>query len=193
MLWIVDQDFVDLSLMGRIDEGGSVILPNHGRDIPTRWYMVGISKLKRKFGFPQWEGEDIDVTDIFEEIISYSTEEINRLGREKIIQGEGAYQRCKDETAFTNGKVILLCPKAGDPFDLNIPYEDGYGIVVAYTERGHISLRVHTDIDLQVNDKVFAGVPFAGHPRAAGSLRGEKFTREQAENVRTVLEGLLNS
>jgi len=193
LLWIIDQKLVDLILMGRIDESGSVILPDHGRDVPTRQYMVGISSLKREFRFPRWNGEDIDVTDIFEKIISYSTEEINRLGREKIVQGEKAYQRCKDESVFTEGGVILLCLKTEKPFDLNIPYEDGYEIVVAYNEGGHISLRVHPDVDFQVDGKTFADVPFAGHPRAAGSLRGEKFTEEQAKNVRMVLEYLLRT
>ena len=193
LLWIINQKLVDFILMGKIDEGGSVILPDHGRDIPTRQYMMGISKLKREFRFPRWNSEDIDVTDIFEKIISYPTEEINRLGREKIVQGEKAYQECKNESVFTRGRVILLCLKTAGPFDLNIPYEDGYEVVVAYNEGGHISLRVHPDVDLQVNDRMFAGVPFAGHPRAAGSLRGEKFTREQAENIRMVLEYLLGT
>jgi len=191
----VDQDLVDLSLMGEIDTNGSSILPNHGRDNTTRQYMVGISQVARKIKFPRWKSGDIDVTEILERMLLYSTEEIIRIGRKKIIQGEKAYLRCKDRAAVTDGKAIFLCiERPEDSFDGNLPFEDSYKAVVIYSRRREsISLRIHPDVNLKVSDKEFAGVPFAGHAKAAGSLRDKKFTKEQAENVRMVLEYLLRT
>ena len=156
--------------------------------------MVGISLISGKLGFPRWDGKNVDVTEIIEEIICslMDTERVVRLGKEKMIQGKEAYQRCKGKT-FTGGKVILLCvERSEDSFDGNIALVDGYKAAVIYSEqRESISLRVRSDVDLSVKKGEFGGVPFAGHPKAAGSLFGKKFTREQAESVREALERLL--
>ncbi|MEA2097543.1 MAG: hypothetical protein U9P70_00470 [Patescibacteria group bacterium] len=192
---VINQELIDLDLMGKIDTNGATVLPNLGMNNSTRQYMVGLSVISGKFEFPRWNGKDIDVTEVVESLIFplMDTIKVIRLGKEKMIQGEKAYQRCKEKT-YTKGKVIFLCvEKPEDSFDGNLPFEDNYKVVVIYSRRREsISLRVRPDVDLQVSDKIFAGVPFAGHPRAAGSLRGKKFTKEQAKKVRKELEHLLS-
>ena len=193
---VVRQDLIDLDLMGKIDANEPTILPDLGLNDPTRQYMVGVSVVSGNLGFPRWNGEDVDVTEIVEEIICslMDTENVIQLGKEKMIQGKEAYRRCKEKT-FIGGKVIFLCIESPeDSFDGNLALVDGYEAAVIYSKRREsISLRVRSDVDLQISGKSFGDASFRGHENASGSIFGEKYTREEAEVVRGVLEYLLKT
>lgn len=192
---VINQDLIDLDLIGEIDASGATILPDLGINNSTRQYMVGVSVISRELGFPRWNGEDIDVTEIIEKLIFrlMDVEEVIRLGKEKMIQGEKAYQRCKEKT-YTGGKVIFLyveSPK--DSFDGNLALVDGYKIAVIYSKRREsVSLRIHSDVGFDVRGQ-FGEITFAGHRGASGSIFGEKYTREEAEVVRGIFEHLLRT
>ena len=190
---VINQDLIDLDLMGEIDSNGAMILPNLGLDDPTRQCMVGISVISGELGFPRWNGKDIDVTEIVEKLILrlMDVEKVIRLGKEKMIKGKEAYQRCKEKT-YTGGKVIFLCVESPeDSFDGNLALVDGYKIAVIYSRRKEsISLRIHPDVGFDVR-RQFGEITFAGHKGAAGSKFGEKCTKEEAGVVRGIFEHLL--
>ncbi len=178
-------DVIDLALMAKIDTEGSSFLPQNGLGNTTRQWMVGISQLVRQLKLPRWEGKDVDVTSIVEQVISYSDEEIIQIGKEEMIKGEEAYQKAlaKAVHASSCNGPCLVQKKPEDAFDPSRPYSD-YHFVVIYREwLKQIGVYVNPKVNFTVSGKIFAGIKFEGQAKAAGSPRGENFTLEQANSV----------
>lgn len=179
-------DVIDLALMAKIDTQGSSFLSQNGLENTTRQWMVGVTQLAQKLKLPRWEGKDVDVTGIVEQIIAYSDEEIIQVGKEAMVRGEEAYQKAETNAvrASSCNGIRLFQEKLDEPIDPSRPYADGYHFVVIFRKwLGQIGVYINPKVNFTVGGKVFAGIKFEGQAKAAGSPRGESFTLEQANSV----------
>lgn len=177
---------IDLALMARIDTEGSSFLPQNGLENTTRQWMVGVTHLAQRFKLPRWEGKDVDVTAVVEQIIALSDEEIIQVGKEAMVKGEESYQKAKVRATHSSSchGPCLCQEKPDEPIDPSRPYADGYHFVVIYRAwLRQIGVYVNPKVNFTVGGKTFAGIKFEGQAKAAGSPRGENFSLEQANSV----------
>lgn len=171
---------LDYNLLEQIDLNGSSVCPDLYNT--TLLYMLGIGTLSRNLRFPRVTDEHVDVTEIIEKIMSYTSEEIIDFGRQTQNASEQAYRDCFCEK---KDNVILFYATADDALDPSRAYRgDRSDIVVVYREHfKSISIYCNPKCEYQFGGKVVAGIQFAGHPQACGSPRGQEMTFEQAQEV----------
>jgi len=173
---------VDLLLMERIDLNGSSVCSN--RFDPTLLYMVGVGEVARglKFPRPSTEGP-IDVSGLVEAMMVKTDQEIIELGRDATERSEAAYADCR-KAISTSGRVGFWAIGPTDPLDPSRPYQDGVEAVIVYRRHYEsISIYCSPTSPLQFGGETVAGILFAGHPKAAGSPRGQAMTEEDARRV----------
>ena len=170
---------VDFDLMEKIDLSGTSVCPD--KFDSTVLYMVGVNQLARDLKFPRVMETSTDVSSVVEAMMAKTAEEIIAIGREATVTSETAYVNCRKAV---DGKVGYWRVGATDAFDPSRPYEDGVEVVVV--QRVHyatISIYCSPKSVHAFGGQEIAGIPFAGHPKAAGSPRGAEMTDEMATSV----------
>lgn len=171
---------VDFALMERIDLNGSSVCPDKFN--PTLLYMVGVGQIARDLKFPRASAEGpTDVTAFVEAIMAKTEAEIIATGRAATEKSEAAYGGCCEGKV---GRVGYWVIGPDDPLDPSRPYEGGVAVVVVHrTHYESISIYCDPKSEYVFGGKVVAGIEFAGHPKAAGSPRGVKFSAEDGRRV----------
>lgn len=173
---------VDLALMERIDLNGSSVVDD--RFNPTLLYMVGVGELARSLRFPRPSAEGpVDVSELVEAMMAKTTEEVIAIGRDATERSEAAYVDCR-KAISASGKVGFWAIGPADPLDPSRPYQDGVEAVVVFRRHYEsVSIYCSPSSPLGFGGQTVAGIPFAGHPKAAGSPRGQAMTEEDAQRV----------
>lgn len=175
----IEMPRLDYDLIEAIDLGGSSASPE--LDDPSYLYMVGVNETAKALGFPRAGKAPIDVTDLVETMLAIPADEYIETGRSASSRSESTY---RDTEVARRGDVGLWAIGSDDPLDPSRPYRDGVACVVVY--RDHFkSISVYCDpkSPYQFGGETLAGIPFAGHPKACGSPRGEDFTLDEARAV----------
>ena len=175
---------IDMSVVEKIDLNGSSSVPLDNVELA---YMVGTMGIVMDSNVPRPSTEPQDVTSVVTSILSKMSNEENviNLGKEKIEKSEGEYQKATKYSPVSN-VVAIACPKETQ-IDPSRPYSDGFDVVVFFREQyKSISLYAspRTKVDF-VKNPVYAGIKFAGHPKACGSPRGEEFSWKDTIAVAT--------
>ena len=171
---------VDFDLMEQVDCNGSSVV----RDLfnPTLLYMLGVGAKARELGIPRCPAEGFeDITEALTLLLDTSAEELITLGRQQQEASEKAYNGC---LVSREGNKALFAINATDALDPSRSYKDEIDIVVVY--RSHyksISIYCNPSSAFAFAGETLAGIPFAGHPKASGSPRGESQTLEAAKAV----------
>ncbi len=171
---------IDLDLVEQIDLNGSSVVQDKF-DL-TLLYMVGVGVKARQLGFPRVSDEPQDVTEIMEFLMSTTQEEFIELGRASQEKAEQSYVGCRHK--MESPKVGMWVVDISDNFDPSRPYEDGTAVVVVFRKHYKtISIYCDPESEYQFGGETLVGIPFAGHPKACGSPRGQGMTLEDAEKV----------
>lgn len=169
---------IDLDLVEKIDLNGSSVCEDSYD--PTLLYMVGVGALARSLKLPRCGDEPQDVTNLIAEMIETPERVIIDMGKAETDGIEDAYRNCI--LARVPGVGIYIIG-ANDSFDPSRPYKDGEEVVVVYrTHYKSISVYSSPQGDFQALG-TWAGITFAGHPKACGSPRGEVMSPKQAQAV----------
>ncbi len=173
---------VDFSLMEKIDLNGSSVCAN--KFDTTLLYMVGVGEVARGLKFPRPDqAGPIDVTAQVEAMMAKTDTEIIEAGRFATVASEATYRNCR-KSVSTDGKIGLWTVGANDPLDPSRPYEDGVEVVVVFrTHYASVSIYCSPSSSATYGGKTVAGIQFAGHPKAAGSPRGEVMDETIAQKV----------
>lgn len=120
---------IDLEMLEQIDNNGSSIC----RDKYNKalLYQLGIGRLQRDLKIPRVSEERVDVTNIIEEILKYSTEKIIKIGEKVQESSEKAYIDC---VRSKKENKILFSINAQNNLNPSRAYEDNYDIVVVYRQ-----------------------------------------------------------
>ncbi len=173
---------INFSLMEKIDLNGSSVCKD--KFDKTLLYMVGIGQVAREIKFPRPDANGpVDVSSLVEAMMAKTEEEIIEAGRLATVASEASYRNCR-KAISANGKVGLWTIGANDPLDPSRPYEDGVETVIVF--RSHyasISIYCSPTSSAAFGGKTVAGIQFAGHPKAAGSPRGEVMDETIAQKV----------
>lgn len=170
---------INLNVVEQIDlNGSSIIADKFDRSL---LYMLGIGKLSRILNFPRVEKDtDIDVTEYISKIAEKDAEEIIKIGEETQKKSFADFDKAKE---YKKNNVALFSVDASMDFNPSMAYDEGVDIVVVYRKHyASISIYVNPSYDF-VARGTWAGIEFAGHPKACGSPRGVEFTFEDAINV----------
>jgi len=169
----------ELKFMEQIDlEGNSCCMM---KENSTLLYMVGVGQLARYLKFPRVTEDTQDVTNFVYAMMARTSREIVELGREATEKSESAYKNCK---VVIKGKIGYWVIGSDDPLDASRPYEDGVEIVVVHRKHYKtISIYCSPKSKYSFGGKTIAGIKFAGHPKAAGSPRGQEFNQEDGKRV----------
>jgi len=170
---------LDLELIEKVDLNGSSVVKDRTNE--SYLYMVGVNEKAKQINFPPPSAQPTDVTGKITQLMDAPVQELTKLGREASANAEATYENNRVES---NGTVGLWATGADEPFDPSRPYADGVDVVVTYRDDfKSISIFCSPSSDYAFGNTTVAGIPFAGHPKACGSPRGEKFTLEDAKRV----------
>ena len=170
---------LDLELIEQVDLNGSSVIKD--RTDESYLYMLGVNEKAKQIGFPSPSEEPADVTEKVMQLMGTPTQELIKIGREASGRSEAAYN---DTWVAREGKVGLWAVDADDALDPSRPYADGIDVVVVYKDHyKNISVYCSPSSEYAFGNTTIAGIPFAGHPKASGSPRGEEFSQEDAKRV----------
>lgn len=175
---------IDMSVVEKIDLSGSSAVSLDNVELA---YMFGTMDMVINSNVPRPSTEPQDVTSVVTSILSKMSDEesVISLGKEKIKRSEDDYQKAIKYTPASN-VLAIACPKEAQ-IDPSRPYGNGFDVVVFFREQ-HKSISLYasprTKVDFMKNP-VYAGIKFAGHPKACGSPRGEEFGWKDAIAVAT--------
>lgn len=173
---------VNFDLMEKIDLNGSSVCPDKFET--TLLYMVGIGQIARELKFPRPDAAGpVDVTGLIEALFAKTDSDYIEAGRLATAASEASYRNCR-KTISADGKIGLWVVGANDPLDPSRPYEDGVETVIVFrTHYASISIYCSPSSPTAFGGKTVAGIQFAGHPKAAGSPRGEAMASSIAQKV----------
>jgi hypothetical protein len=176
---------VDLTIMEELDLNGSSILGDDHFN-STRMWMVGVSDVTRELKFPRLTDQIQDITDLINQLLSVSDEDLIGRGKIATIKSDNTFDECIiAEKQIGETKIGLWFIGANDPMDPSRPYSDNFDVVVIY--RSHFkscSIYInpnHTILSNVIGD--WAGIAFEGHKKAAGSPRGAEITPKEAISI----------
>jgi hypothetical protein len=170
---------LDYDLIEKIDLNGSSAVDDVFNE--SFLYMVGVGEKAKQLSFPRAGAQPTDVTAYVKALLDEPAEKLIELGREATQKSEGTY---KNNKIASNGTVGLWSIRAENPFDPSRPYADGIDVVVVYREHfKSISIYCSPASKFAFGNTTVADIPFAGHPKACGSPRGEEFTLDDAKRV----------
>lgn len=186
---------IDISIIEKIDLNGSSAV---SKDSDELAYMVAVTNASQNvYKIPRAGTQPQDITSQVESIINYMSDskKVIEDGKELIKNAEIEYQNIQKYKTPNNPKVIAFNVPKGTQFDPSRPYHDGYMIVVVYREAYEsISIYGNPQADVNLTEKpIYAGVKFAGHTKACGSERGQKFNWKDAVAVATDVANKFNN
>lgn len=174
---------IDLGLLETIDLNGSSACED--LSCATYLFMVGLMEVAKKEAFPRCdEKREQDVTAVLDEICSYTETQIIAIGKEAFEKGEETYRTAK-KAESQEKKVGLWVLAKDQSIDPSRGYRDGFEVVVVYRHLYQtISVYGKPGTGRNFNGQTYGGVPFEGHPLAAGSApRGARMGEKQAFDV----------
>ena len=178
---------IDLSIIEKIDLNGSSAVSSDSDELA---YMVAINNASQTiYKIPRASAEPQDVTSQVTGIIDYmsNSDKVIQDGKELIKKAEKEFQSVTKYVPSNNKNVVAFNVPKEINFDPSRPYRDGYLIVVVYREI-YESISIYANPKANINlleNPVYAGMKFAGHNKACGSERGQKFTWTDAVSVIT--------
>jgi len=174
---------LDRDLIENVDLNGSSVVKD--RFDRSYLYMVGVNELAKEIGFPRPSETPTDVTSKIMQLMNAPIQKLLEMGKAATETSENTYS---SNRVATDGTVGLWSVGAKDPFDPSRPYVDGIDVVVVYRDHfKSISIYCSPSSKYAFGNTTVAGIPFAGHPKACGSPRGEEFTLDDAKRVYTEL------
>jgi hypothetical protein len=183
----------DYSMIEKIDLNGSSCIEGPLENCSEYLFALGLSE-NAKVLFPRCTKEPQDITKQFCRF-EWFDKDRNQIGLDRIIldgrmalaRSEKTYREKRLDFIPAQGVAVgvgLWSIDANDPFDPSRPYRDAIDVVVVF--RSHyktISIYGNPATNNIILNHTWAGIEFAGHPKACGSPRGIEMTEAQARAV----------